>query len=88
MHDGSAKLSRPAGSKIHPTVNLSYLCQFDTHPLPSLATNAVSPDLVIAGNDSSKDKFKVTHILDAHINRQYLAADYSSGWYGAGGQIT
>ena len=51
VHSGSAKLSLPAGSKIHPTVNLSYLRRFDNNPLPGQATDAESPDPVIAGED-------------------------------------
>ena len=71
VHGGSAKLSLPAGSKIHATVNLSYLRRFDNNPLPGQATDAESPDPVIAGEDPSEDKFEVTRILDARINRQY-----------------
>ena len=55
VHRGSAKLSLPAGSKILPTVNLSYLCRFDNNPLPGQATDAEFPDLVIAGEDPSED---------------------------------
>ena len=71
VHGGSAKLSLPAGSKIRPTVNLLYLCRFDNNPLPDQATDAESPDPVIAGEDPSEDEFEVTRILDACINRQY-----------------
>ena len=71
IHGGSAKPSLPAGSKIHPTVNLSYICRIDNVPHPGQVTDAESPDLVIAGEDPSEDKFEVTHILDARINRPY-----------------
>ena len=71
IHGGSAKLSRPAGSKVHPTVNLSYLHRFDNNPLPGQETDAESPDPVLAGEDPSEDEFEVTRILDARINRQY-----------------
>ena len=71
VHGGSAKLSLPTGSKIHPTVNLSYLRRFDNDPLPGQTTDAESPDPVIAGEDPSEDEFEVTRILDARINRQY-----------------
>ena len=71
VHGGSAKLSLPAGSKVHPTVNLSYLPPFDNNPLPGQATDAESPDPVIAGQDPSEDEFEVTQILDARIRRQY-----------------
>ena len=71
VHGGSAKLSLLAGSKIHPTVNLSYLRQFNNNPLPGQATDAESPNPVIAGEDPTEDKFEVTRILDACINRQY-----------------
>ena len=71
VHGGSAKLSLPAGSRIHPTVNLSYLRRFNNDPLPGQATDAESPDPVIAGEDPSEDEFKLTRILDARINRQY-----------------
>ena len=71
VHCGSAKLLLRARSKIHPTVNLSYLCRFDNNPLPGLAMEAEFPAEVIAGEDPSEDKFEVKHILDARINRQY-----------------
>ena len=71
VHGGSAKLSLPTGSKIHQTVNLSYLRRFDNDPLPGQATDAESPDPVIAGEDPTEDKFEVARILDARINRQY-----------------
>ena len=71
VYGGSAKLLLPTGSKIHPTVNLSYLRRFDNDPLPSQTTDAESPDPLIAGEDPSEDEFEVTHILDARINRQY-----------------
>ena len=71
VHGGSAKISLPTGSKIHPTVNLLYLRQFDNDPLPGQTTDAESPDPVIAGEDPSQDEFEVTHILDARINKQY-----------------
>ena len=71
VHGGSAKLLLPAGSRIHPTVNLSYLHRFDNDPLPGQATDAESPDPVITGEDPVEDKFEVTRILDARINRQY-----------------
>ena len=61
----------PAGSKIHPTVNPSYLRRFDNDPLHGQTTDAESPDPVIAGEDPSEDEFEVTRILDARINRQY-----------------
>ena len=71
VHGGSAKLSLPASSKIHPTVNLSYLRQFANDPLPGQVTDAESPDPVIAGQDASEDESEVTGILDARIHRQY-----------------
>ena len=71
IHGGSAKLLLPTGSKIHPTVNLSYLRQFDNDPLPGQTTDAESHDPVITGEDPSEDEFEVTRILDARINRQY-----------------
>ena len=71
VHGGSATLSLPAGSKIQATVNLSYLRLFDNNSLPGQATDAESPDPVIAGEDPSVDKSEVTRILDARINRQY-----------------
>ena len=71
VYGGSAKLLLPAGSKIHLTVNLSYLRRFDDDLLPGQVTDVESPDPVIAGEDPSEDKFKVTCILDACINRQY-----------------
>ena len=52
-------------------VNLSYLRRFDNDPLPGQATDAESPDVVIAGEDPSEDEFEVARILDAHIKRQY-----------------
>ena len=55
-----AKLWLPAGSKIHPMVNLSYLRRFDNNPLPGQATDAESPDPVIAGEEPSEDELKVT----------------------------
>ena len=72
VHGGSSKLSLPASSKIHPTANLSYLRRFDNDPLPGQVTEAESPDPVVAGEDPSEDKFEVTRILEAPINRQYL----------------
>ena len=82
VHGGSTKLSLPTGSKIHPTVNLSYLCRFDNDPLPGQTTDPESPDPVIAGEDPSEDKFEVTRILDAHINRQYRGGrlQFSVAW--------
>ena len=71
VHGGSAKLSLLTGSKIHPTVNLSYLHPFDNDPLAGQTTDAESPDPVIAGEDPSEDEFEVTRILDARINWQY-----------------
>ena len=71
VHGGSAKLLLPAGSKIHLTVKLSYLCRFDNDSLPGQATDTESPDPVIAGEDPSEDEFEVTRILDARTNRQY-----------------
>ena len=71
IHGGSAIVLLPAGSKIHPTVNLSYLPRFDNNLLPGHATDAESPNPVIAEKDPSVDKFEVTRIFDAHINRQY-----------------
>ena len=71
VHGGSAKLSLPAGSKVHETVNLSYLRRFDNNRLPGPETDAKSPDPVVAGEDPSEDEFEVTRILDAPINRQY-----------------
>ena len=71
VYGGSAKLSLPTGSKIHPTVNLSYLRRLDNDLLPGQKTDAESPDPVIAGKDPSQDKFEVTRILDARSNRQY-----------------
>ena len=52
-------------------MNLSYLRRFDNDPLPGQATDAESPDPVIAGEDPSEDEFGVTRILAARINRQY-----------------
>ena len=71
VYGASAKLSLPTGSKIHPTVNRSYLRRFDNDPLPGQTTDAESPDPVIAGEDPSEVEFEVTLILDAHINKQY-----------------
>ena len=84
LHGGSAKLFLPAGSKIHLTVNLSYLCGFDNNPLPGQATDAESPDPVIAGEDPSGDEFEVTRILDACINRQYRGGrlQFRVAWHG------
>ena len=84
VQGGSAKLSLPAGSKIHPTVNLSYLRRFDNNPLPGQATDAESPDPVIAGEDPSEDEFEVTRIFDAHINRQYRGSrlQFRASWRG------
>ena len=65
IHGGSAKFSLPTGSRIHPTVDLSYLRRFDHDPLPGQTTDAESPDPVIAGKDPSEDEFEVTRILDA-----------------------
>ena len=69
VHGGSAKLLLLAGSKIRPTVNLSYLRRFDNDPLPGQTTDAESPGPVIAGEDSLEDEFEVTPIFDARINR-------------------
>ena len=52
-------------------MNLSYLRRFDNNPLPGQATDAESPDPVIARKDASEDEFEVTRILDTCINRQY-----------------
>ena len=84
VHGGSAKLLLPAGSTIHPTVNLSYLCRFDNNPLPGQVTDAESPDPVIAGEDPSEDEFEVTGILDARINRQYRGGrlQFRVSWHG------
>ena len=84
VHGSPAKLRLPAGSKIHLTVNLSYLRQFDNNPLPGQATDAESPDLVIAGEDPSADEFQVTCILDARINRQYCGGrlQFRVSWHG------
>jgi hypothetical protein len=71
VHGGSAKLSLPAGSRIHPTVNLSYLRPFDNDPLPGQITDAESPDPVVTGEDPSEDEFEVARILDARMNNQY-----------------
>ena len=71
VYGGSAKLSLPTGSKIHPTVNLSYLRRFDNDPLPGQVTDAESPDPVIAGEDPLEGQFVVTRILDARVNRHY-----------------
>ena len=70
VHDGSAKLLLPAGSKIHPRVNISYLRRFDNEPLPGQETEAVFPDPVVAGEDLSENELEVTRILDACMNRQ------------------
>ena len=84
VHGGSAKLSLLAGSKIHPTVNLSYLRRFDNNPLAGQATDAESPDLVIVGEEPSEDEFEVTRILDSHINRQYRGGRllFRVSWHG------
>ena len=84
VHGGSAKVSLPTGSKIHPTVNLSYLRQSDNDPLPGQTTDAESLDPVIAGQDPSEDEFEVTHILDACINRQYRGSrlQLQVAWHG------
>ena len=71
VHGGSAKLSLLAGSRIHLTVNLSYLRRFDNDSLPGQATDAESPDSMSTGEDPSEDEFEVTLILDARINSQY-----------------
>lgn len=60
IHRGSAKLVLPASLKIHPIVNLSYLRQFINNPLPSQATDAESPEPVIAGEDPTEDEFSKT----------------------------
>lgn len=52
-------------------MNLANLRRFDNDLLPGQSTDRASPDPVIAGEDPSEDKFEVTHILNAHINRQY-----------------
>ena len=85
VHGGSAKVLLPAGSRIHPTVNISYLRRFDNDPLPGQATDAESPDPVIAGEDPAEDEFEVMCILDARINRQYRGGRLQfrvawSGW--------
>ena len=84
VHSGSAKLVLPAGSKIHRTVNFSYLRRFDNDPLPGQATDAESPDPVIAGQDPSEDEFEVTRILDARINRLYPGGrnQFWVAWHG------
>ena len=84
FHGGSAMLLLPAGSKIHPTVNPSYLRRFDNDPLPGQATDAKSPNLVIAGEVPTEDKFEVTRILDARINRQYRGGrlQFQVTWHG------
>ena len=84
IHGGSAKLSLPTGSKIHPTVNLLYLCRFDNDPVPGQTTDAESPDPVIAGEDPSEDGIEVTRILDARINRQYRGGrlQFRVAWHG------
>ena len=84
IHSGSAKLSLPASSKIQATVNLSYLRRFDNNPLPGQATDAESPDPVIAGEDPMEDEFEVTRILDARINRQYRGGrlQFQVSWRG------
>ena len=84
IRGGLAKLSLPAGSKIHPTVNLSYLRRFDNDPLPGQVTEAESSDPVIAGKDPSADEFEVTRILDARINRQYCGGrlQFQVAWHG------
>ena len=71
VHCGSAKLFLPASSKIHPTLNILYLRQFDNDPLPGKATGAEFPDPVIASEDPSEDELEVTPILDDSFNRQY-----------------
>ena len=88
VHGGSAKLLLPAGSRIHPTVNLSYFRRFDNDPLPGQATDAASLDPVIAGEDPTEDEFEVTRILHTRIKCNTVAADYNSGWHGANGQTT
>ena len=84
IHGGSVKLLLPAGSKIHLTVNLSYLRRFDNDPLPGQTTDAKSPDPVIAGEDPTEDEFDVTRILDARINRQYSVSrlQFRVAWRG------
>ena len=84
LHGGLAKLWLPAGSKIHPTVNLMYLHPFDINPLPGQATDAESPDPVIPGEDPSEDVFEVRRILDASINRQYRGGrlQFWVSWHG------
>ena len=71
VHGGSAKLSLPAGSLIHPTKNLPYLRQFNNDLLHGQEMDAESPDPVVAGENPSWDEFEVTCILDACINMQY-----------------
>ena len=63
VHRGSGKVTLLAGSKIHPTVNLSYLLRFDNDLLCGQVTDVEFPDLVVAGEDPSKDEFEVTCIL-------------------------
>ena len=65
-------------------MNLSYLRQFDNDLLPSQATDAESPDPVIAVKDPSEDEFKVTSILDAHNNRLYRSSifQFRVAWLG------
>ena len=84
VNGGSAKLSLLAGSKINPTVNLSYLHRFNNNPFPGQATDTESPDPVIAGEDPSEEKFGVTRILDARINRQYRGGrlQFRVSWHG------
>ena len=70
LQGGSAKLSLPASSKIHLTVNLSYHRRFENDQLPGQVTEAGSPNPVVAGEERSQDKFEVTCILVDRMNRQ------------------
>ena len=88
VHGGSAKLLLPAGSRIHLTLNLSYLRRFDNDPLPGQATDAESPDPVITGEDPQRTSLKSrTSSMLASIGNT-LAADYNSEWHGVDGQTT
>ena len=84
VHGASAKLSFPAGSKKHLTVNFSYLRRFNDEPLPGQVSDAKFPDQVIAGKDPLEDEFEVTCILDARINRHYCGGrlQFRVAWRG------